>query len=265
MRVALAFLRRDFLMAVSYRTAFLIQLSGIVVAVPFVFFVTQMVDGGANGPVGKAGNYFAFVLIGIALLDYMGLSLQTFAESLRESQLMGTLEIVLLSPTALPKLLLYSSLYGYIFTSIRFVLYLLMGMLFGLKLGNANVLGAITILALAVAAFASSGVLIASVTLVIKRGHALTVLISAASMFFGGVVFPIEKLPAWLRDVGVILPITHAVAGMRAALQDGAGMSQLMPQILALLIFIAVLLPTGLLAFWAAVRHERMTGAVAQY
>lgn len=264
MRVALAFLRRDFLMAISYRIAFFFQLTGIVVAVPFVFFHTKMAGGEALAR--YDGNAFAFILIGVALLDYMGLSLQTFAESLRESQLMGTFEIMLLSPTSLPKLLVSSSLYGYLFTTVRFCAYITLGVLFGLDLSHSNLIGALLILGLAILAFAGMGMLIASVCMVIKRGHGLTVLVSAASLFFSGVIYPTDVLrPVWLQQVAVVLPMTPAARGMRNAMMHGMSTCELLPQILALLAFGTVLVPLGLLAFWAAVRYERMTGATAQY
>ena len=266
MRLALAFIKRDFLLAISYRMAFVIQVLGIFVAVAFFYFISQMVDGAAPPALAKyGGNYFAFLLIGIAFADYLGLSLKTFNDSLRESQLMGTLEIILLSPTPLSQILVYSSLYGYLFTSIRFVLYLLLGLLFGLDMHDANYVAAVALLIMAVASFASLGIVIASITMVIKRGDTINTMVSAAFVLLGGAIYPVTVLPAWMQSLSQLLPMTHALEGMRLALMGGYSTEQLLPQFLALFAFSAVLLPIGFCTFWLAVRWTKITGSLAHY
>jgi ABC-2 type transport system permease protein len=62
------------------------------------FYFSRMVSGSPSAEIEQyGGSYFAFLLTGMAFLDYLGVSLQTFNQSLRDSQLMGTLEIMLLS------------------------------------------------------------------------------------------------------------------------------------------------------------------------
>lgn len=266
MRTALAFLRRDFTIATSYRMAFALELGGIIAAVPYIFFMSRVLDGAQSpllAPYG--GNYFAFLLIGVAFIDYMSLSLKTFNNSIRESQLMGTLEIILLSPTALPKILIYSSLWGYLFTSVRFLLYLMMGKVFGLNLGNANFIAAFGVLAFAVVSFASFGILIASVTILIKKGEILNVFISSISVLLGGVIYPTSVLPDWLMELSRFLPITYALEGMRMALLGGHSTEQVLPYLAILAGFSVVLFPLGMFSFWGAVRWTKITGTLAQY
>jgi ABC-2 type transport system permease protein len=266
MNVALAFLLRDFRIAVSYRTAFALQLLSIFVAVPVFHFIGSLVDSSQSDllkPYG--GNYFAFILIGVALLDYLAVSLRSFAQSLRESQLMGTLEIVLLSPTSLIEVLIYSSLWFYLFTSIRFALYLLVGTLFGFDLGQSNVIGALAILVLGILSFIPFGIATASLIMLIKRGEILNTLVSGASLFFGGVLYPIATLPEWLQLVSKLLPFTYALEGMRQALQQGKSLEALLPELGILALFTAFLLPLSLLLFWASVQRTKTTGTLAQY
>lgn len=266
MKVIWAFIKRDFLIEISYKTAFFLHLLGIFIAVPMFYFTSQIFTGtDSKFLVRYGGNYFAFLLLGIAFVDYLGLSLRTFNNSIRESQLMGTLEIVLLSPTALPKLLIYSSLWGYLFTSSRFILYLLVGLIYGLNLGNANYSAALITLTLAIISFASFGILIASFTMVIKRGEIFNTLISAASIFLGGVIYPTEVLPKWLETFSKFLPITHALEGMRMALFNGYSIIEILPQILILLLFAVIFFPIGIIAFYAAVRWTKIIGTVEQY
>ncbi len=266
MQSAFAFLKRDFLIATSYRIAFLVQLLGILMAVPVFFFMGRMVPTATAGALSKyGGSYFAFLLIGVAFMDYLAISLKTFTESLRESQLMGTLEIVLLSPTSLWQLLIYSSLWIYLLTTFRFALYLLAGVAFGLDLRNANAPAALLVLALSVPAFASFGILSASVTMVIKRGESLNMGLSTLALALGGVLFPLDVMPVWLQRAGQLLPVTHALEAMRRSLFAGAGVMDLLPQLSVLLLFTVVLFPISLSCFHLAVRASKRSGSLAQY
>jgi ABC-2 type transport system permease protein len=266
MRVALAFLKRDFLIATSYKTSFVLQFASILFTVPFFYFISSVVgDSQASLLTKYGGSYFVFLLIGIAFTDYLALSLKTFNDSLRESQLMGTLETILLSPTSMPRLLFYSSLWGYLSTTVRFVLYLAVGLLFGFHLGDANALAATCVLVVAIVSFASMGILVAAVTLVIKKGELLTSAVSAASAMLSGVVYPIELLPHWLQFLAKFLPMTYALDGMRLALSKGHGFAEVLPQIGMLVLFSAILLPLGLTAFWLSLRWTKISGTLAQY
>jgi ABC-2 type transport system permease protein len=265
-RVAQAFLRRDFKIATSYRAAFVGQIVSIFVAVPLFFFMGNLVDG-ANLKVLEryGGSYFGFLLIGVALLDYLAVSLQSFGNSLRESQLTGTLEIVLLSRTSLIEVLLYSSLWFFLFTSIRFVLYLVVGSMFQLELGDANFLAAILILALAILSFIPFGIFTAAIIMVFKRGDGVNTLISGASMFFGGVLFPVTLMPEWMQFLAQFLPFTHALEGMRQAIQSGMSIAELGQYFIVLGAFAVILMPLSWLAFALAVRRTRATGTLGQY
>lgn len=264
--VAWAFVRRDFKIAISYRTAFALQVMGIFAAVPVFYFMGGLVEGAeVEALVPYGGSYFAFLLIGVALLDYLAISLSSFAQSLRESQLTGTLEIVLLSPTSLMEVLVCSSLWFFLFTSFRFVLYVLVGALFGLELGRLDIVAAVAVLAMGILSFIPFGVFTASLVMLIKRGESLNTVISGASMFFGGALFPVASMPEWLQWISKLLPFTYALEGLRQAIQRGATVSDLASELGMLALFAAVLLPLSLATFAMAVRHTRKTGSLGHY
>jgi len=266
MRKAWSFLKRDFLIQTSYRTAFAMQLSSIVLWVPICYFIGKGVSGeGSQRFAQYGGNYFAFMLIGLGLLGYLAISLRTFGEVIRESQLMGTLEIVLLSPTTITQLLLYSSLWIFLFATFRFVLYLLLGTVFGLNLSQGNAVSALVVLTVSIPAFAAFGVVGAALILLIKRGDALNMLMSTGSFVLGGVMFPISTLPEWLQPLSQFLPITHSLEAMRLALFQGLTVIELAPHLLKLALFAFVLLPLSLVTFWFAVRATKASGTLSQY
>jgi ABC-2 type transport system permease protein len=266
MSSTLAFFKRDLLIFFSYKLSFMMQILGVFFVVPFFFFISKVMgDSTSDMLKNYGGNYFAFLLIGVAFVDYLGLSLKTFNDSIRDSQLMGTMEIVLLSPTTLPEILISSSLFGYCFTTSRFVLYLLLGLCYGLDLGKANFISGFLILLLSVIAFASIGILIACATMIFKQCGSLNHVVNATALFLGGVIYPIDVLPMWLQKISLIFPFTHSLQAIRLALIDGAGLWDLKWQICILLAFIIVLLPVSLMTFWASVRWTKMAGTLAQY
>ncbi len=212
------------------------------------------------------GDYFSFVLIGIAFADYLSVASQNFASSIRESQMMGTMEALLVTQAQLPTIILSSSLYSFIIASIRVIAYLVLGALaFDVDIGGANVPAALLILVLTITAFSSLGIISASFVMVLKRGDPLSWIFSSVSVLFGGVFYPIAVLPAWLQKISFILPITYALEGMRLSLLKGYSIRALLPNFVALIIFCAVLLPLSLLVFNYAVRKAKADGTLTQY
>ena len=178
---------------------------------------------------------------------------------------MGTIEIVMLSPTPVPWILLFSSIWGYLFTSLRFALYVLLGLAFGLDLSNANMLSFGLLTLMAIVSFAALGILGAAATLIIKQGTSITTFFTAATLAFGGVAYPITVLPEWLQNVALLLPFTHALAGARKALLLGAPPADLGTELLVLAVFGLVLFPAALWAFQAALNRTKVTGTLGQY
>src|SRR4030042_590757 len=159
MSVPSAFLKRDISVALSYRLSFVLRIFGIFFSVASFYFLSRLFGGAMVSQLEQyGGDYFSFVLIGLAFTGYLGLSLSNFSSSIREGQMTGTLEIMLLSPTRLSSILLSSSLWGYLQTTINVIIYLVVGALvFGFNVSHANFLTAIVVLVLSIASFSGFG------------------------------------------------------------------------------------------------------------
>lgn len=68
-------------------------------------------------------------------------------------------------------------------------------------------------------------------------------------MLLGGVWFSLEGSPRWVQAVAKTLPLTHLSDAARAIMNDGAGLSELVPQITYLSVTSLVLLAVGSMAF----------------
>ena len=264
---ALAFLRRDFHQEASYRLSFLLQFFGIFFSVSLFYFVARLL-GDAASPYLQAygGDYFSFVLIGIAFSGYFGVGLSSFANTIRQAQTTGTLEAMLMTPTRVSTVVLCSSIWNYLMTTFRVLVYLALGTLFlGVNLGRGNVLAALLILALTLVTFSGLGIIAASFIMVLKRGDPVTWVFSSLSSLLGGVYYPVTILPGWLQRLSHLLPITYSLRAMRLALLRGYPLSALAPDILALTLFSLILLPLSLLAFRYAVHRAKVDGSLTHY
>ncbi len=267
MRLAWEFLKRDALIAVSYRTAFATQLVGNVVVLAVFYYIGRMFEG-AHVPALEryGGNYAAFLLIGIAFTDSLGVSVSTFAAQIREGQMTGALEATLMSPVSVGRILVYSSLWSYCLSAFRFVLYLALGLLFfSVDLEHAQLGAGLVVFVLTVVSFAGVGMIWASIVMLVKRGESIMNLLGGSFLLLGGVMFPVSVLPPWLQALSKLLPLTYGLEGMRLALLQGRPLAELWDTVAILLGFAVVLVGLGLVGFSAAVRLVKERGSLTQF
>lgn len=262
-----AFLKRDLLIEVSYRTSFVLQAFGIFFSVLIWYYVSRVVDAPKTTPGLEGMDYFSYVLLGLALLLYLHSAMLSVSGKIRSEQMSGTLEAMLVTPTSIGTIVLGSSLWDFLLTSVKVLAYVVIGTLFfGVVLRVEGLPWAPLIIGLTVLAFSGIGILSAAFVLYLKRGDPIAYLVSSLSALLGGVFYPPEDMPAWLATLSPYLPITYGVrAFRRALLKEGVTAADLLPDLRMLCLFIAVLLPLGVLAFRIAVRKARQEGSLVQY
>jgi ABC-2 type transport system permease protein len=263
----LAFIKRDFLMEWSYRFSFCLNILGIFVSVVTFYFIAKILGEGASPYLSEyGGEYFPFVLIGIAFSGYFSTALKSFAFNIRREQFLGTLEAMLITPTKISTVILASSLWDFLFASITVLIYLFFGIFFfGLKLFQPNIFLAGIILILTIICFSGIGMISAGFIMLFKKGDPITWLISTFSSLLGGVYFPIEILPQTAQKLSAFIPITYALRSIRLILLQGASAEKVVFDIFILLAFVVVLLPIGILVFKFAVKMAKIEGSLTHY
>ena len=262
-----AFIKKDFLIQISYRFSFMLNCMGLFIWVAIFYFIARMIGKGMN-PYLKEYNadYFSFVLIGLAFYGYFFIALKAFSTSIREEQMMGTLEAIFLTPTKTAAVIIGMSFSDFIFTSSNAFICLFLGVFFlGVKLTGVNLGAIFVILALTVVFSSSIGIISAAFIMLFKRGDPITWLISLFSGFFGGVYFPISILPNKLQFISQLLPITYALSALRHALLQGYSLKMLSSDIVILLFFTLVLFPLSIFIFKYAVERVKTEGSLAHY
>ncbi|MFQ5646316.1 MAG: ABC transporter permease [bacterium] len=262
-----AFVKRDFQANSSYKLSFATSFVNIALTVTMYFFMSKLFNKQFSSLLSSyGGDYFAYVIIGIAFYDYINIAQGGVPGSITGSQASGTFEALLVTNTSLPTIVFSSNLYSFLWTSIRVGSFLLVGALgFDLNLGNANYSGALIILALTMMVFSCFGLITASFITVLKRGDPFTWVYNTLSWLLGGLYFPVTVLPGWLHPIAKLLPITYALDGMRLALLKGYPTYKLIGHINALIIFFAVFLPIGTIGFRYALKRAKQDGTLIQY
>ncbi len=266
-RSLLAFLRKDFLLTVSYRFATVLAFIQVLSGLLIYYFIDRLFGQDVVGYLQPYGvGYFAYVLLGLALFSFMGTGLSGLAGQVSWEQVTGTLEAVLATPLRPPTLAIGLSLSGILYACVEMAGYLLFGSVFlGAPVGNVNLFSAVVILLLAVISFNSLGLLAASVILVFKRGNPVAWIFQGVAGLLGGVYFPVEVLPDGLQALSALLPVTYAVRGLQLAVYQGASLLTLRGELLPLLFLTCILLPLGLFCFGAAIRRAKRDGTLAHY
>src|SRR5690348_15519167 len=93
---AWAFFKRDLYTDLSYKISFSFQVLDLLVGIGAYYFLARVIGRGAY----HGYEPFAFILVGMAVNGYMSTSLACYAYAIRGGQPMGTLKMVLVSPTS---------------------------------------------------------------------------------------------------------------------------------------------------------------------
>jgi ABC-2 type transport system permease protein len=261
----LAFAQRDLRLTLSYPFALVMPFISIAVTVAGFAFLSRLINPHAPLDAGAGHlNYFTYVVLNLAFMLLLNQALQAASNAVRRDQLAGTLEPIVSTTTSLPLMILGSSLWPMSFAAVQAGAYIAFAQVFGLHFGHVEVLGfALTLLA-AMTCMAAIGVFAAAAVLRFRQTPPSSFLVGSAAALLTGVLFPVHLLPPPLQIVSWLLPLTHALHGIRASLA-GAPFAAVSSDILWLSVASALLIPIALVAFRAALTQVRIDGTLASY
>lgn len=262
-----AFLRRDFLVAISYRLVFVGDAARLFVQAFLFYFVGLMVDPAKLPSYGGSQvSYMEFVAIGIVLAGFVQVALGRIAGAIRREQMTGTLESLLITPTATATIQVGSVVYDLVYIPFRTAVFLvLIAVGFGLQFDLSGLLPAVVIVIAFVPFVWGLGVVSAAAMLTFRGGSTGVGLGVTLMTLASGAYFPLELLPDWLANIAEYNPMAIAIDGMRDAILGGAGWSEVGPTVAFLVPCSLLTLAAGVLAFRLASRRERRRGTLGLY
>ena len=262
-----AFFRRDFLVMWSYRLAFFVDWANLIAQVVIFSLVGRLVDPRLLPSFGGTStSYVEFVVTGIAVASFLQIALGRVVNAIREEQLMGTLESLLVTPTSPLTIQLGSVMYDLAYVPLRTVLFLVaVSVLFGARLEAGGLIPVMVILLVFIPVVWGLGMVAAAAVLTFRRGAGALGFVVTVLMIGSNTYFPIDILPEWARSMAALNPISIAVEGTRAALLAGDGWGAIWPTIRLLLPMAALSLLIGVGALRLALRRERRRGTLGLY
>ncbi len=264
-----AFFRRDLLVTWSYKLQFFTDWINLIGQVVVFYFVSDLVNPSAVPSFGgQQASYLQFVTIGIAVTSFLQVSLARVTAAIRNEQLQGTLETLLLTPTAPATFQLGSAMYEIAYVPIRVVLFLgFAAVVFGVHYTVAGLPEAVAVLMVFVPFVWGLGVISAAATLTYRRGTSFVGAGASALTITSGAYFPTSAFASFpiLAALAKLNPITLALNAIRDALLGGAGWGPTLKAIAVLLPVAGVTLAAGVWAFRAALRREQRRGTLGLY
>jgi ABC-2 type transport system permease protein len=262
-----AFARRDFLVAWSYRFAFVSDALALFLQAFLFYFVGLLVDETKLPEFGGSRvSYMEFVVIGIALAAFVQIGLGRVSAAMRREQMIGTLESILVTPTSPSTIQLGSVVYDLIYVPLRTGIFLvLVAVGFGLDFNLAGLLPAILVVLFFIPFVWGLGLISAAGTLTF-RGGATGVGFGITLLTLGsGAYFPLELLPGWVETVAKVNPMAIAINGMREPLLGTVDWAESLQHLIVLTPMSAVSLALGIVAFRLALQRERRRGTLGLY
>ncbi len=202
------------------------------------------------------------LLIGAVIWSYLGIIFEILTETVAWERWEGTIEYTFMAPLSRPTHLfgmgLFSVAYGVVRTAFLFVS---VAFFFDLSFPDANFAAAMVILAVASVSFIGIGMMTAVLPLISpEKGTQLGFIAQGVLLAVSGVYYSVEILPEWMQTLAKLSPATYALEGIRAAVLDGAGLSELWPDIWPLIVIGLVCVPLGLEIFRRGERYAKRHG-----
>jgi len=260
---AYAVIRRDAMLYLSYRLRLIAQGAAIFFTTVLFYYVSRLVR---VEPFTTPDAYFAYVLVGLVILELLTATLSTTPTSLRTELLAGTFERMAVAPlgprAAIVAMTIFPALLSLAVGTVTLALALV---LFDLDLRWTTAPLALPAALLALYAFLPFALAVASLILLVKQASSATVFLVTGLSLTSGAFFPVELLPGWVSWVSDVQPLTPALELLRHLLLGIAVETSPGAAVLKLVAFGSVLLPLSYLLLGEVVATCRRRGTLTEY
>ncbi|HEX2740926.1 MAG TPA: ABC transporter permease [Rubrobacter sp.] len=254
------YVQRNYFLTKRYFMWEIVWLVYVTINAMAITFIGAGVEA-AGGTVDKE-FLMTYLLVGALLWNYLSMLFDVLSETVSWERWEGTIEYTFMSPSSRITHLLgmgfYAVVYGILQTALTLgVCYLF----FDLDLSRANYAGALLVLAVASVSLVGFGIVAAVLPLLSpEKGQQVSYIVSSVLLLVSGVYYDVSVLPGWMQTIATVSPVTYALQGARAALQDGASVAELWNSIWVLLVMGFVFVPLGLFVFHLGESFAKRTG-----
>ncbi len=266
MRSAFALMRAAWLGAISYRVASVLSFVGLIASLIPIYFIAQALQDVTQSSIAtEGGNYLGFVILGLATVYVMSTAVSAIPSAIAGSIGSGTFEALLVTKASLPALLTGLAGYPLLQSLLRASVLLAGGAVLGVEIAWRMLPVAVLILLPLIVAYASIGLIAASLVLVFRTSGPLIGAVIAGSALLGGAYYSTTVVPGWLRALTDFVPLTHALRPIRMLLLGGAALPEVGADVSLLVLIATALFVLGSGAFVYALGRARRAGTLSLY
>jgi ABC-2 type transport system permease protein len=214
-----------------------------------IIFIAEGVE--ASGGEVDVNRLTIQLLIGAVIWSYLGIVFEIMIETVGWERWEGTIEYTFMAPLARPMHLFGMGAFAVVYGVLRSaLLFVVIALFFDVQFAEPDFLAALVVLAVASVSFIGIGMMTAVLPLISpEKGLQMGFIAQGALLVVSGVYYDVEVLPEWMQWLSTISPATYALDGIRDALIEGDGVSQMWDEIWPLILIGLVSIPLGLEIF----------------
>ncbi|VVB57288.1 ABC-2 family transporter protein [uncultured archaeon] len=149
----------------------------------------------------------------------------------------GSMTRVFLTPTSNVTIIFGTQVFYMLLETVRSSLVILVAMaLFGVTI-SGHLMDLVVIIALFAMGATGVGMVLSVMAKTQEQYMALAMMVSMPIIFLSGAFFPVQTMPPVLQSVANFLPVTYAADALRGVMVKGFSLYQLVPDLVALLVF----------------------------
>lgn len=239
---------------------------GVVNTLAVTFIGKQLTDQGVvTGQ--AADDLVLFLLTGTLVWAYLSAVLDDISLVVTWERWEGTIEHTLMAPVPRVAHLVGTAMFGVLHGLVRTALIMAMALpFFDVDLAGADWGTALVVVLAGSFSLIGLGILAGVLPLVYpERGEQLSFMVQAVVLLVSGVYYSVETLPGALQVASWLSPATYLLRSVRGALIDGRGIVESGGDIVALVVFAAVLIPVSIAVFSAGERWAKRTGRLKRH
>jgi ABC-2 type transport system permease protein len=260
---ALAIVRRDWQVLISYRMPFVASMLSGFFSLTLFYYISRLVKFDSFG---SPDQYFAYAVIGLIILQVLNSAFMSLPGGVRGELMAGTFERLVVSPfggvASIASMLLFPLVYS---TLMAVAMLAFATLAFSLPVHWSTAPLMLPLAFLGAASFAPFGLFIAATVLVAKQAVAGTTWIVAGISLIAGLYFPVTLLPGWIQWASQVQPFTPAVELMRNVLVGTPLTGPAWTGVLKMVAYGVLLVPVSIWALGAALKVSQRRGTVIEY
>lgn len=194
-------------------------------------------------------NYFSFVAPGLLMMIVMMGAMTGIPRAISHEKEIGTFDGILAAPVNEISIIMGKTIAQTVRGFIQGIIVLIMAILvFGVTI-QGSILLTFGVLLLGIFSFIGMGILLTALSNNEETSMILMTVIQFPMMFLTGVFFPIQQMPWFMQWLSQLLPLTYAVTAMRKVMILGAGIQDILPEVVILVVFGAIMLGIAIPVF----------------